>query len=60
MTINDLKLCDTKYHEYLQLAAMQQDPEAVRLLKNIAYSWSRIVRQLERYHDKTRKAVKSE
>jgi hypothetical protein len=51
----DIDLCKIKYDEYLQWAAMQQDPEDMRLLKNIAWSWARLVAQLERYQDKMRK-----
>jgi hypothetical protein len=52
--LDDIKLCDAKYHEYIELAKQQTDPNEIRLLKNIAWSWSRLVAQLERYHDKTR------
>jgi hypothetical protein len=52
--LNDVKLCDAKYHDYLKLAQQQTDPEEVRVLTNIAWSWLRLVRQLERYDDKRR------
>jgi hypothetical protein len=54
--LDDIKLCDAKYHEYMKLVKLQTDPEEIRVLTNIAWSWLRLVRQLERYADNRRSA----